>query len=80
MVEIAQAESNCRPEATNKSDIETSIGPLQLNVKAHPDISVRCARSYDCTAVAALVIYQRRGLEAWSVYRNGTVTPYRRVP
>jgi hypothetical protein len=71
VVEIARLESGCQMEATRKTAKEHSVGPLQINLMAHPDVSEDCARDYGCAAEAALEIYRVQGLVAWTVYRNG---------
>lgn len=73
MVAVAYAESRCRKEALHQTRREKSVGPLQINVRAHPWVSEKCARSYRCSARAALRIYRSQGIRAWSVYRSGRV-------
>ncbi len=67
---IARAESGCRSEATNVTQREYSVGPFQINLRAHPWVTEECARDYWCSAGAALEIERRQGLGAWSVFRD----------
>lgn len=71
MIAISKAESGCDPNATNQSIREHSVGPFQINLKAHPDVTETCARDPWCAARAAFSIYQRQGLRAWSAFTSG---------
>lgn len=75
MVAISKAESGCDPNATNATIREYSVGPFQINLKAHPDVTESCARDAWCAAKAAFSIYQSSGLKAWTTFRTGA---YRR--
>lgn len=78
---IAWAESGCRPSATRRcppdclpgQQPEYSVGPFQINLFAHPDVSERCARDPWCAAGYALKL----PLDAWTAYRTGK---YRQSP
>ncbi len=71
MVAIARAESGCRPDAEILTFRERSLGPLQINLRAHPWVTPWCARDTVCAARAALVIYRRQGLTAWTAWQTG---------
>lgn len=75
MLAIARAESGCRQDAVLETFREHSLGPLQINVRAHPWVTPWCARDTICASRAALVIARRQGLRAWTAYRTGA---YRR--
>jgi hypothetical protein len=71
MVAISAVESGCRVDAELLNDVEWSLGPLQINLSAHPWVGEWCAKDYVCSARAALRIFHMQGLRAWSSYRNG---------
>lgn len=72
---IAVAESGGRTEATNASGIEYSVGPWQINLYAHPDVTEECARDLDCAARFAYSLWKGQGFNPWSVYTQGIVAP-----
>lgn len=72
MVAISRAESGCRTEATAVTPREYSVGPLQLNLRAHPWVTEDCARDPYCAAQAAYRISGGgRNLRPWSTYVSG---------
>jgi hypothetical protein len=71
MLAVARAESGCQHDAVLETFRERSIGPLQINVRAHPWVTPWCARDHVCASRAALVIARRQGLRAWTSYRTG---------
>lgn len=48
-------------------------GAWQINLRAHPDVSVQCARDTVCASDAALQIYRTAGnsWKPWSTFNNG---------
>lgn len=71
---IAQAESGGRTEATNNNPpVEYSVGPWQINLLAHPNVTEECARDLDCAARYAYSLWQNQGFQPWSVYTQGLV-------
>jgi hypothetical protein len=77
VVAIARAESGCNPGATNISAVEHSVGPFQINLRAHPQISESCARDFECSARIA---YDMSGggqnFSPWSAFTSGAYRAY----
>ncbi len=75
MVAIARVESGCNSQAIH---VERSLGVFQLNTapEAHPWISDWCARDSLCSAKAALTIFRKQGLSAWTAFRSGMYRDY----
>ena len=73
MVAISRAETGgtCSPNATAATPQEYSVGPFQINLKAHPWVDEACARDPFCAAQAALRIYKSQGFDAWTVWKTG---------
>ena len=70
---IAVAESGGRSDALAVTPRERSVGPLQINMRAHPSYSESCLRSLSCSLSAAWKISVRgTNFNPWTVYRNGT--------
>jgi hypothetical protein len=72
---VAEAESSGRSNALCDSCSgvrEFSVGPWQINLYAHPDVTESCAQDLTCAASAAARISDR-GLDwsAWSTYTSG---------
>ncbi len=71
MVAVSFAESGCRRDAVRRTSSELSVGPLQINIRAHRWVSYACATQYHCSARAALKIYRTpQGLRAWTVFQK----------
>jgi hypothetical protein len=51
---------------------EFSVGPFQINLLAHPQISEECARDPVCAARYALKL----PLTAWTTFRSGEYLKY----
>jgi hypothetical protein len=71
---VAEAESGGRSNALCDSCAGTrefSVGPWQINLYAHPDVTESCAQDLTCAAAAAARISDR-GLDwsAWSTYTS----------
>lgn len=72
---IAWAESGCRTDAVRRCPPdcvpgqapEFSVGPFQINLYAHSQVSPECARDPVCAARYALKL----PLDAWTAYRTG---------
>jgi hypothetical protein len=76
-VAIALAESGGRAMATNESPVETSLGPWQINLKAHPGVSVECARDLACaTAEAKRISKGFTDAGPWGAFTNGSYRKY----
>lgn len=71
MAAIARAESGCRAEATAQTPQEYSVGPYQINLRAHPWVDEACARDPLCATEAAYRIWTSQGLGAWTTWRTG---------
>jgi len=70
---IALAESGGRTDAVNYNPpTEISVGPWQINLLAHPDVTQACAMDAACAA-AAVARISRGGLDwtAWSTFTSG---------
>jgi len=51
---------------------EYSVGPWQINLLAHPDVSVNCAMDLSCAADAvARISAHGTNWSAWTTYRTG---------
>lgn len=72
-VAISLAESGGRYEATNDSAIEYSVGPWQINLKAH-NLPESAARELQSATNYAYQLWSGRGgrFTDWSVYLNGS--------
>jgi hypothetical protein len=71
MTAIAQAESSGNPLSHNAKYPDDSYGLLQVNRLAHPQFSPEQLRDPVGNAKAALDVFNRQGLRAWSTYTNG---------
>jgi len=73
---VALAESGGRSDAVCDSCVpgvrEYSVGPWQINLYAHPDVTASCAMELYCAArAAASISRQGRDWSAWSTYDSG---------
>jgi hypothetical protein len=77
VVAISRAESGCRSDATNRTASEYSVGPMQINLMAHPEVSEDCARDFFCALRAAFRISGGgQDFSPWSVYTSGRYAQY----
>lgn len=73
---IVLAESLGRAEATNDTPgREYSVGPWQINLLAHPDVSESCARDLVCSTQVAFRLWRDQGWGPWGAFTSGS---YRR--
>jgi hypothetical protein len=71
---IIMAESGGRTCAHHiNSDGSADEGAWQINMRAHPDVTVECAHNPTCASDAALQIYEAAGKSwrPWSTFNNG---------
>lgn len=77
---IAEAESSGQKDAwcQNCAGVfEQSVGPWQINLNAHPDVSIECAESLNCAAAAAARISSGgTNWSSWSTYKSGAYRAY----
>lgn len=70
---IAVAESGGSSDALSVTPRERSVGPLQINMRAHPAYSESCLRSLSCALAAAWKISSGgTNFAPWSVYKSGS--------
>jgi hypothetical protein len=58
---------------------EYSVGPWQINLKAHPGVSEACARDLECSTQVAFGLFQKQGWQPWGAYTNGSYRQYMSV-
>jgi hypothetical protein len=77
MVAIGKAESGLRPDYTLSTSREYSVGPFQINLKAHPQISEATARDpYQAAAYAYQLSGGGKNFNPWTTYTSGKYKGY----
>lgn len=77
---IGMGESGWRSGALNDgtatATAEYSVGPWQINLKAHPNVSEACARDLECSTQVAFGLFEKQGWQPWGAYTNGSYRAY----
>jgi hypothetical protein len=77
MVAIGKAESGLRSNATLSTSREYSVGPFQINLKAHPNVSEEAARDpYQASAYAYQLSGGGKNYSPWTTYTSGKYKRY----
>jgi hypothetical protein len=71
MTAIGKAESGLRSEATANTSKEYSVGPFQINLKAHPYIPEAEARNPVTAAQWAYKLSGGSNFQPWTTYTSG---------
>jgi hypothetical protein len=70
MVATMKCESGLNPNAVNHTAREYSVGISQINLKAHPDVSVAQAKDPHFAAEFMAKEFARNNKKIWSCYRK----------
>ena len=72
MLAIIQAESGCNPTARNTANTDGSTDTGLLQINSIHGIDPETLLDPAVNIQAAYRVYQSQGLQAWSVYNNGS--------
>lgn len=75
-VAVSLAESWSGNGINNNPPIEYSVGPWQINLLAHPDVSETQAQDLNWSTAYALKLYQAHGFQPWGAFTNGSYLKY----
>lgn len=77
MIAIGKAESGLRTNATLSTSREYSVGPFQINLKAHPYVSEEDARNPSTAAKFAYILSGGgKNFRPWTTYTSGKYRKY----
>jgi len=75
-VAVSLAESWNGTGINNNPPTEYSVGPWQINLLAHPNVSESQAQDLNYSSQYALQLWQRQGFQPWGAYTNGSYLKY----